>query len=40
MKAAVEKIAADDQRSVMVLVERLLVDWLRERGNLPKQPKK
>lgn len=41
VKAAVEKAAAEDQRSVAVFVERLLVDWLREKGYLPpKEPKK
>jgi hypothetical protein len=36
MKAALEKAAADDSRSVSSLVIKILKDWLRERGYLPK----
>ena len=36
VKAALEKAAADDDRSVSSLVERILKEWLRERGYLPK----
>ncbi|MFO1071160.1 MAG: hypothetical protein U1E17_00280 [Geminicoccaceae bacterium] len=35
LKEAAEKAAADDQRSLTSLVEKLLVDHLRERGYLP-----
>ena len=35
LKAAAEKAAASDQRSLTSLVEKLLVDHLRERGYLP-----
>jgi hypothetical protein len=35
MKAAAEKAAADDKRSLTSLIEKLLDDHLRERGYLP-----
>ncbi len=34
-KAALEKAAADDDRSVSSLVERVLRDWLRSKDYLP-----
>lgn len=36
VKEALEKIAEDDNRSVGSLVEKILMDWLRERGLLEK----
>jgi hypothetical protein len=36
IKAALEKAAADDDRSVSSLVERILKEWLREKGYLEK----
>jgi hypothetical protein len=36
VKAALEKAAADDVRSVSSLIEKIAVEWLRERGYLPK----
>jgi len=36
LKAALEKAAKDDDRSVSSLVERILKAWLTERGYLPK----
>ena len=36
VKAALERAAADDLRSVSSLVEKIAVEWLRERGYLPK----
>jgi len=39
-KSAIEQAAADDLRSVSSLVEKILIEWLRERGYLKKeQPK-
>jgi hypothetical protein len=38
VKAALEKAAADDVRSVSSLIEKIAVEWLRERGYLPKPP--
>ena len=35
-KAALDKAAKDDLRSVSSLIEKILVEWLRERGYLPK----
>lgn len=35
LKAAAEKAAADDQRSLTSLVEKLLTDHVRDRGYLP-----
>lgn len=35
-KAALEKAAKDDLRSVSSLIEKILVEWLREKGYLPK----
>lgn len=35
-KAALEKAAADDMRSVSSLVEKILVEWLRANGYLKK----
>ena len=34
-KAALEKAARDDLRSVSSLIEKVLVEWLREKGYLP-----
>lgn len=34
VKAAAEKAAAEDSRSTASLVEKLLTDWLREKGYL------
>jgi hypothetical protein len=34
-KAALEKAAKDDLRSVSSLIEKILVGWLRARGYLP-----
>jgi hypothetical protein len=34
-KAALEKAAKDDLRSVSSLIEKILVEWLREKGYLP-----
>jgi len=36
LKEAAEKAAADDQRSLTSLVEKLLTDYLRKKGYLPK----
>lgn len=36
VKVAVEQAAEADRRTVASLVEKLLVEWLRERGYLPK----
>jgi hypothetical protein len=36
VKAAADKAAADDSRSTASLVEKVLTDWLRERGYLPR----
>jgi hypothetical protein len=36
LKEAAEKAAADDQRSLTSLIEKLLTDYLREYGYLPK----
>jgi hypothetical protein len=36
VKVALEKAAADDDRSVSSLVERILKEWLREKGYLGK----
>lgn len=36
IKAAAEKAAAADRRSITSLVEKLLADYLREKGYLPK----
>jgi hypothetical protein len=33
-KAAIEKAAADDNRSVASLVEKVLIDWLRSQGKI------
>jgi hypothetical protein len=38
-KAALEKAAKDDLRSISSLIEKILVEWLRERGYLPKDEK-
>lgn len=37
-KAALEKAAAADQRSVSILAERVIAAWLRQNGYLP-EPK-
>lgn len=36
VKEALEKAAKDDVRSVSSLIEKILKDWLRENGYLPK----
>ena len=36
LKEAAEKAAADDHRSLTSLVEKLLADYLRKKGYLPK----
>ena len=36
IKEAAEKAAAEDRRSLTSLVEKLLVDYLRKKGHLPK----
>ncbi len=36
LKAAAERAAADDGRSLTSLIEKLLTDHLRDRGYLPK----
>jgi hypothetical protein len=36
LKEAAEKAAADDQRSLTSLVEKLLTEYLRKKGYLPK----
>jgi hypothetical protein len=36
IKDALEKAAADDHRSVSSLIERVLAEWLTERGYLRK----
>jgi hypothetical protein len=37
LKEAAEKAAADDRRSLTTLVEKLLADYLRKKGYLPKE---
>ena len=37
VKAALEKAAMDDDRSVSALVERVLKEWLGRRGYLPRE---
>ena len=34
-KAALEKAAAEDMRSMSSLIEKILTEWLRDRGLLP-----
>jgi hypothetical protein len=36
VKAATEKAAAEDHRSVSSLIEKVLTDWLRKNGYLKK----
>lgn len=36
VKAALEKAAKDDMRSMSSLIEKALTEWLREKGYLPK----
>lgn len=36
LKEAADKAAADDQRSLTSLIEKLLTDYLRDKGYLPK----
>ena len=38
IKAAIERAAKDDDRSVSSLVERILKEWLVRRGYLPQAP--
>jgi hypothetical protein len=40
LKAAAEKAAADDHRSLTSLVEKLLADYCREHGFLKSRPKR
>ncbi len=35
MKAALESAAAQDHRPVASLIEKVMLEWLRERGHLP-----
>jgi hypothetical protein len=35
-KAALEKAAADDRRSLSSMIDRILVEWLRRKGYLKK----
>lgn len=35
VKAAAERAASEDTRSVSSLIEKVLIDWLRARGYLP-----
>ena len=35
VKAAIEKAAEDDRRSVAALIEKVMVEWLRENRYLP-----
>lgn len=35
-KAAIEKAAKDDMRSVSSLIEKILAEWLKSKGYLPK----
>lgn len=37
LKAAAEKAAVDDERSLTSLIEKLLADHLRKKGYLPKR---
>jgi len=39
-KAALEKAAQDDLRSVSSLIEKILVEWLRAKGYLPSEKEK
>ena len=39
LKASAEKAAAEDHRSLTSLIEKLLLDWLREKGYLPAEPR-
>ena len=32
LKDALEKAAADDQRAIASMVEKILIEWLRKRG--------
>lgn len=36
LKEAATRAAADDHRSLTSLIEKLLTDWLKEHGYLPK----
>lgn len=36
LKEAADRAAAEDHRSLTSLIEKLLSDWLREKGYLPK----
>jgi hypothetical protein len=36
VKAAIEKAAKEDQRSVSVMIERIVRAWLVENGHLPR----
>lgn len=36
-KKAIEKVAKDEHRSVASQVEKIITDWLRENGHLPKE---
>lgn len=36
LKAAIEKAARDDRRTVASLIEKLLAEWLEAKGYLPR----
>ena len=40
LRDALRRAASDDQRSSSVLIERILIDWLVDRGYLTKSPTK
>ena len=40
LRDALKRAASDDQRSSSVLIERILIDWLVDRGYLAKSPTK
>jgi hypothetical protein len=40
LRDALKRAASDDQRSASVLIERILIDWLVDRGYLAKSPTK
>lgn len=40
VKKAAEQAASDDHRSVASLVEKVVIEWLTERGYLPKDKRR
>ena len=38
MRIALEKAAEDDTRSTSSMVEKIIKDWLQEKGYLPRAP--